>query len=85
MSGKKKRRGQGKEMTVSIPCPYGGSDCFACPLPDCQLGRGGVSSSQYRAINRLPYDREYNAIGLDRSQSSKGGDAHEYHCNVPLH
>lgn len=83
MSEKKKRRGQGKEMTVSIPCPFGGSDCFRCPLPDCQLGRGAISASRYRAVNRLAYDMEYNAMCLDRG--GKGGDVHEYRCNVPLH
>lgn len=37
---------------VTRSCPYGGADCFACPLPDCAL------TNKYNAttINRLAAD-----------------------------
>lgn len=38
---------------ASKPCPYGGPDCFACPLPDCAL----TTKCDAITINRLETDR----------------------------
>lgn len=42
----------------SAVCPYGGANCFECPLPDCELtARKGVYGSNYRAVNMTGYEQ----------------------------